>query len=52
VVDGVVLDGIWRLHDVSASHVSTVTLLPRNDAVHRFGSRGYHGAIVVETKGR
>jgi hypothetical protein len=52
VIDGIVAPGTRRLADVPAAHVLSVTLMRSPEAVYRYGSSGYYGAIVVTMKRR
>jgi hypothetical protein len=50
VVDDVPLvDGTKALREISVRDVARVTTLPPMNAFRRYGRRGYHGAIIVET---
>jgi hypothetical protein len=50
VVDGIPLDGLYRLEDIPAFHADTVRILRAAEALVGYGSRARNGAIVVTTK--
>ena len=49
LVDGVTLDGLYRLADITAMSVASVRLLRGYEAVLYHGSKARDGAIVIET---